>query len=1583
MPPRARGDFLIGDRVSTSGRLGTVLFFGTVHFATGKYVGVEFDTPEGKHDGSMKGERYFTCKPNHGAFVKPSVVTLVAEAGTSQPIPAGAASSSSSSSAAPPATSSTETPAAASSSSSSSSTTITTEVSSSGSTSQSTSRISSRRPSESEPSSTSGGVVSEAPAKPSAATSSLIPPTPIVSFELPPLEEVKRAQQQQPIPAPAPVPIVAAATPSVPATAELTRLQAAYDALKASNAKLSQDHANLQSAFSSLQAEKSNVDSSILKLNSELSSRDRQLAELRTELSESASGNNQVESLQNMIEMLTLDKALAEESQECAQQELEIMTNKYENMELELNLLREQHAALQLQQSSQHAATVSSSSSDVIVDNESNTKLLEQNALLSDALRKLRDLNLSEKQSFTTRITELEKQLASLSDVESTNIELRSQLATSHANEADLKEQLDAALEFEKMIETLSHSKLDLEEQLAASQRSVTYLQSLVTASEEVEEGYKELQQQLQNELESKEYALVDLTQRYKLKNEQIEDCQMTLRKFRELTRTLESENAEMKNKLEHLLASGANFGVDGANIGAIGGSNELPVSGTSLLATRTSTLLASRLKQVRVAYLDSLMSHVEKELMKKKMEFVQLYIPTNITLDDRSLGFLQLLDRIKSKSEVLVKVWSQFYGGDLAAAARDRDTNRRDGGGASSNKLTLDLGGSSNASSASTSIGASDQFVLAWKACLLLASIMHAIENMIQALWRIDVDLYNSVCMRSQAELTPIEHILDSYLNMIQNDTLNELTSLQSLIQANWILYSFILQKFPLHSLLTAPTTSATSDAASDAVVVINDLHVLPYRMSQWVIPHESEERTKWKELEEQWHRRVGEAKAIPAPVESVVPSPSASVLPSLSTFALTLSQATSLTQCLASSVGDVLDLVVQSLKRGRAKKRRERGESDKKEAEIGHANVALDDDAGGETDPDGDLLEPTQLWHELADSTLNNYTLALQLAHTTVKNYHTALDGGRGLEDETTRRQHDAGLTGLAPHLHVLDELIVQVMERMTRLGRDTRVYGTSESLNELAEKVPIEADENATPESLKQLIQLLRSCKTPATADDSRSLLALLTDLRTELFTTSKRIMELTELVASGLGSSEDGQLVSPSQSQSESHHVASLKALHQRTTSFVFTGTLVDANLNEAAASGQDKTPSSSSLTSASIQPWFHHPLTIRSQLSSTAQLRHQLQELTTKLTEKTRELFAARSAISEEHAKQEVLRQQLQSHLTKANAQVEFAQMVDNLKAQLDESAKQLTLAKTEVDKLTRENKAVRKQMLKLKAQYLKDEQTRAATAQSNSNAAAVAGSTGSVTPGLTSSVGAPSSGVASSSLASSTSTTHAISQLSNASSASLVELVAEVELLRRTLASQREELATWKVRQSMREMNDILPILPVESIPPVRKMAAQVSFGMNMNEATVAPSTTTSSTASAVASPLSSSLLSLPPPFSSTSTDSSSTVSELRFLRSKLTQVASTVWKQRITPKIVKLSPLASETPSFEDERKTKESAEEESNNSRKLHPIRITPYQQYLNQHSQRHHLQQCCDKLTERVHFIADQQRQKIWTA
>eukprot|EP00294_Goniomonas_avonlea_P004303 CAMPEP_0114554172 /NCGR_PEP_ID=MMETSP0114-20121206/8068_1 /TAXON_ID=31324 /ORGANISM="Goniomonas sp, Strain m" /LENGTH=274 /DNA_ID=CAMNT_0001739201 /DNA_START=37 /DNA_END=861 /DNA_ORIENTATION=+ len=71
-------DIKVGQRceVNPGGRRGEVKFVGKVpELHPGFWVGVAFDEPQGKNDGSAKGHRYFECGPGYGGFLRPNCVT--------------------------------------------------------------------------------------------------------------------------------------------------------------------------------------------------------------------------------------------------------------------------------------------------------------------------------------------------------------------------------------------------------------------------------------------------------------------------------------------------------------------------------------------------------------------------------------------------------------------------------------------------------------------------------------------------------------------------------------------------------------------------------------------------------------------------------------------------------------------------------------------------------------------------------------------------------------------------------------------------------------------------------------------------------------------------------------------------------------------------------------------------------------------------------------------------------------------------------------------------------------------------------------------------------------------------------------------------------------------------------------------------------------------------------------------------------------------------------------------------------------------------------------------------------------------
>ncbi|EPZ32953.1 CAP Gly-rich domain-containing protein [Rozella allomycis CSF55] len=71
-------DLEIGQRVLLGNNLeGVIRYVGNADFATGIWVGIELDEPTGKNNGTVQGTQYFVCEDKHGIFVRPAMILKI------------------------------------------------------------------------------------------------------------------------------------------------------------------------------------------------------------------------------------------------------------------------------------------------------------------------------------------------------------------------------------------------------------------------------------------------------------------------------------------------------------------------------------------------------------------------------------------------------------------------------------------------------------------------------------------------------------------------------------------------------------------------------------------------------------------------------------------------------------------------------------------------------------------------------------------------------------------------------------------------------------------------------------------------------------------------------------------------------------------------------------------------------------------------------------------------------------------------------------------------------------------------------------------------------------------------------------------------------------------------------------------------------------------------------------------------------------------------------------------------------------------------------------------------------------------
>ncbi|XP_054732491.1 dynactin subunit 1 [Anastrepha obliqua] len=568
----------VGARVDITGKdlQGTVAYIGMTSFAVGKWVGVVLDEPKGKNNGQIKGQTYFECAENCGMFVRPTQIRVIGGTPDSKKSLEDIADSASSGSSvrmsiAQP----TKARLSGSRSSLSSS-----RQSLGGSRSQLSASLIER--SGSTASSSSGGRKSLQPPSVTArdhiagsatASSSSIPTAEggssggngsashstskrasfvetgfleILKPQFTPLQPMRSPSFTAVPPGPTAEEKAAAAEQQKLIDDLQTQVTDLTEKLETLKQRRSEDKERLREfdkmkiQFEQLQEFRSKIMTAQASLQKELQ---RAKQETKDAIEARERHAQEMSELADNVELITLDKEMAEEKADTLQLELDSAKERIEELQVDLELLR-----------SEMQNKAETSIGDIAGEGGGMStyefkQLEQQNLRLKETLVRLRDLSAHDKHDIQKLTKELEMKKSEVAELERTKEKLSSKIDELEATVADLQEQVDAALGAEEMVEQLAEKKMELEDKVKMLEEEVAQLEALEEVHEQLVESNHELEMDLREELDLMSAARKEALRERDAAIETIYDRDQTITKFRELVQKLNEQLLDLRDR--------------------------------------------------------------------------------------------------------------------------------------------------------------------------------------------------------------------------------------------------------------------------------------------------------------------------------------------------------------------------------------------------------------------------------------------------------------------------------------------------------------------------------------------------------------------------------------------------------------------------------------------------------------------------------------------------------------------------------------------------------------------------------------------------------------------------------------------------------------------------------------------------------------------------------------------------------------------------------------------------------------------------------------------------------------------------
>ncbi|KAF3248333.1 hypothetical protein TWF192_006328 [Orbilia oligospora] len=391
--------------------------------------------------------------------------------------------------------------------------------------------------------------------------------------------------------------------------------------------KRTEDRDKLQ-AMTRIEAERDKYEVIIHKLQTKMQPQQAEIAELRKQIKDLEAQRedleNQKQENEMIVEMATLDREMAEENFEVLKTEVSAYKAKLEELELEVEVLREENAELSEGMSPEEKTSAGW------------LQMERQNERLKEALLRLRDVTMQQEAELRDSLKSLEEDNNDLSQFKEQYEGVRDKLSQADIIIEDLRTQLDNALGAEEMLEELTEKNLGYSEQVEELKATIEDLENLKELADELEVNHVETEKQMQEELDYKDLLISDQKKRILQQDEMFLDNVHTIARFKELVLTLQGDLEDMRASHQQNAST----------------AEEISSRSKAVMDLNLKLQMSASKAQVKTIELE--LRKMEAQEASEHLEMVQLYLAESFDSEKQSIQALLRFKRVSFKAHLL-----------------------------------------------------------------------------------------------------------------------------------------------------------------------------------------------------------------------------------------------------------------------------------------------------------------------------------------------------------------------------------------------------------------------------------------------------------------------------------------------------------------------------------------------------------------------------------------------------------------------------------------------------------------------------------------------------------------------------------------------------------------------------------------------------------------------------------------------------------------------------------------------------------------------------------------------------------------